>query len=54
MYNGCIGDMESLGVTESFKVKQQVVVSAAEAAEMLIRVDNIIKTVPRERKPDTY
>lgn len=54
MYNGAIGDMEALGVTESFKVKQQVVVSAAEAAEMLIRVDNIIKTVPRERKPDPY
>ena len=29
--------MKSLGVTESFKLKRQVVISATEAAEMIIR-----------------
>ncbi|TFJ84052.1 hypothetical protein NSK_004526 [Nannochloropsis salina CCMP1776] len=42
-------DMKSLGITESFKSKLQVLISAAEAAEMIIRVDDIIKSAPRER-----
>jgi T-complex protein 1 subunit beta len=29
--------MKSLGVTESYKLKRQVVLSASEAAEMIIR-----------------
>lgn len=29
--------MRKLGVTESYKLKRQVVVSASEAAEMIIR-----------------
>jgi T-complex protein 1 subunit beta len=37
MYNGGIGSMKKLGVTESFKLKQQVVISASEAAEMILR-----------------
>lgn len=49
---GEVGDMVTLGITESFKVKQQVLVSAVEAAEMLLRVDNIIKAAPRQRAPD--
>ena len=52
MEDGVVGDMEQLGVTESFKVKQQVVVSGAEAAEMILRVDDIIKQAPRQRAPD--
>ncbi|MGH0151103.1 UNVERIFIED_CONTAM: hypothetical protein FKN15_057867 [Acipenser sinensis] len=47
MVNGTIGDMVELGVTESFQVKRQVLLSAAEAAEMILRVDNIIKAAPR-------
>jgi len=42
-------DMKSLGITEAFKSKLQVLISAAEAAEMIIRVDDIIKSAPRER-----
>lgn len=34
---GDIGDMRELGITESFKLKRQVVVSASEAAEMILR-----------------
>ena len=44
---GSIGDMEILGITESFQVKRQVLLSAAEAAEVILRVDNIIKAAPR-------
>merc|ERR1711976_1034945 len=43
MEAGEIGDMSDLGITESFKVKQQFLLSASEAAEMILRVDNILK-----------
>ena len=52
MENGCVGDMAALGITESFKVKRQVVISGAEAAEMILRVDDIIRQAPRQRGPD--
>jgi len=44
---GDIGDMRALGITESFKVKHQILISAAEAAEMIVRVDDVIKCAPR-------
>ena len=47
-----MGKMDDLGITESFQVKRQVLVSGAEAAEMIIRVDNIIKSAPRQRPRD--
>ena len=47
-----IGNMKELGITESHHVKHQILVSASEAAEMLLRVDNIIKTAPRKREED--
>lgn len=47
MTRGTIGDMAELGITESFQVKRQVLLSAAEAAEMILRVDDIIKAAPR-------
>lgn len=50
MNNGEVGDMWALGVRESYKSKLQVLVSAAEAAEMILRVDDIIKCAPRERQ----
>lgn len=37
MEEGSIGSMKELGVTESYKLKRQVVLSATEAAEMIIR-----------------
>jgi T-complex protein 1 subunit beta len=37
MDNGAIASMRKLGVTESYKLKKQVVVSASEAAEMILR-----------------
>lgn len=50
MTNGTIGSMEELGVMESYKSKLQVLTSAAEAAEMILRVDDIIKSAPRRRE----
>lgn len=44
---GTIGDMRELGVVESYKLKKAVVSSASEAAEVLLRVDDIIKAKPR-------
>jgi T-complex protein 1 subunit beta len=41
-----------LGITESFLVKSSVVRSAAEAAEMILRVDDIIRSAPRARNND--
>ena len=37
MNEGSIGSMVQLGITESYKLKRQVVVSASEAAEMILR-----------------
>jgi len=49
MDKGTVGDMRELKITESFKSKLQVLVSGHEAAEMILRVDDIIKTAPRKR-----
>lgn len=50
LYEGHVDCMKSLGVTESFRAKEQSLMSASEAAEMILRVDNIIKCAPRERQ----
>lgn len=52
MERGAVACVRSLGITESWLVKSQVVRSAAEAAEMILRVDNIIKSAPRRREMD--
>lgn len=54
MYNGTIADMNELGVRESFKSKLQVLLSASEAAEMILRVDDVIKAAPRRREEMGY
>ncbi|CAJ0963516.1 unnamed protein product, partial [Mesorhabditis belari] len=50
--NGTVTDVVALGVIESFNVKMCMVSAAAEAAEQIIRVDNIIKNAPRQRTRD--
>jgi len=40
MFKGVVGSMKECGVTESYKLKRQVVLSASEAAEMILRVDD--------------
>jgi len=50
MFKGQVDDMAEMGVTECFRVKEQALVSATEAAEMILRVDEIIKCAPRKRE----
>jgi len=50
MEKGCIGNMKDLRIYESYKSKMQSMVSAHEAAEMILRVDEIIKCAPRQRR----
>eukprot|EP01069_Polyplicarium_translucidae_P000816 Polyplicarium_translucidae@DN1402_c0_g1_i1.p1 len=47
---GTVGDMRALGVMESYKSKLSQICAAAEAAEMIVRVDDIIRCAPRERR----
>ncbi|KAL4506818.1 hypothetical protein ABPG72_001239 [Tetrahymena utriculariae] len=49
MMNGEVADMEKLGVTECLRVKEQALLSASEAAELILRVDSIIRCAPRRR-----
>lgn len=50
MFTGQVGNMRELGVTECLRVKEQALVSATEAAEMILRVDDIVKCAPRKRE----
>ncbi|KAH0790273.1 T-complex protein 1 subunit beta [Histomonas meleagridis] len=45
-----VADVEKLGITESFKVKRQIVISATEAAEQILRVDEIVKCKPAPKQ----
>ncbi|CAJ1419303.1 unnamed protein product [Effrenium voratum] len=49
-FDGTVADMSQLGIMESFRSKMSQLCSAAEAAEMIIRVDDIIKNAPRQRE----
>lgn len=49
MNEGTIYDMNEFGITECLKVKEQALSSAAEAAEMILRVDEIVRCAPRKR-----
>merc|ERR1711939_711898 len=50
MNAGTVGNMQELGVLESFQSKLQSLLSASEAAEMIVRVDEIVKCAPRQRQ----
>lgn len=50
MFTGKVDCMQKLGVTECFRVKEQALNSATEAAEMILRVDNIVRCAPRQRQ----
>ena len=47
MDRGIVGCMEELGIYESMRVKEQALISATEAAEMILRVDEIVHCAPR-------
>ncbi|KAH7648186.1 TCP cpn60 chaperonin-related [Cryptosporidium bovis] len=44
------GDMKELGVIESYESKLSQICSATEAAEVILRVDDIIRCAPRQRQ----
>merc|ERR1712151_459468 len=50
MFDGKVDDMTKLGVTECLRVKEQALISATEAAEMILRVDDIVRCAPRQRQ----
>nr|WCZ58598.1 T-complex protein 1 subunit beta [Andalucia godoyi] len=50
MNRGAVGDMAAMGVVECAKVKKHAVQAAAEAAEMILRVDDILRAAPRQRQ----
>jgi len=50
MINGSIGNMRELRINESYKQKRHMLIAAAEAAEMILRVDDIVKCAPRQRQ----
>jgi len=47
---GDVGDMMQMGIYESYKSKLSQVCAASEAAEMIIRVDDVIRCAPRRRE----
>merc|ERR1712046_569524 len=47
---GSVQDMAELGIMESYRSKLSQLVAAAEAAEQIIRVDDIIRNAPRQRE----
>ncbi|QLH07253.1 thermosome subunit beta [Nitrosopumilus ureiphilus] len=40
--NGTVADFEKLGIMEPVKVKEQIIKSATETANMILRIDNIV------------
>lgn len=49
MNQGVVGDMKELGIYECYRVKEQALLSACEAAEMILRVDEVVTCAPRKR-----
>lgn len=49
MNEGKVADMKEYGITECLKVKESALLAASEAAEMILRVDEIIRCAPRKR-----
>jgi len=52
MTKGVIGDAAQMGITESLLVKAQMLSSAHEAAEQILRIDEVVKAPPRKRERD--
>merc|ERR1719265_567767 len=48
--NATVADMKQMGIFESYRSKSSSLCAAAEAAEQVIRVDDIIRNAPRQRE----
>lgn len=51
VYEGKIKDMKALGVIEPMKTKRQAISSASEAAEMILRIDDVIASRSKPQMP---
>jgi chaperonin GroEL (HSP60 family) len=40
--NGIVADIEKIDILEPIKVKEQVIKSATETANMILRIDNVV------------
>lgn len=49
VYRNAMGDMDKLGVIEPAKVKEQAIMSASEAAEIILRIDDMISSRGKSR-----
>lgn len=52
--NGIIGDIEKIDVLEPIKVKEQIIKSATETANMILRIDNVVaisRSSPQPQMP---
>lgn len=47
---GCVTDVMSIGITDTFAVKQQTLRTAIEAAAMLLRIDDIISGLSKRKQ----
>lgn len=45
-----VSDLEELGITESYQVKNQVLLSASSGCELVLRIDTNIQSAPRQRR----
>jgi len=52
-YTGEVSDMYQLGVVEPLKVKVQAILSATDAASLILRIDDVLASTkkPPERAP---
>ncbi|HHW16267.1 MAG TPA: thermosome subunit, partial [Methanothermobacter sp.] len=48
VFKGEVVDMKEAGVLEPHRVKRQAIQSAAEAAEMILRIDDVIAAAGEE------
>jgi chaperonin GroEL (HSP60 family) len=44
IFKNAIGDMNKLGVYEPLRIKEQAIYSASEAAEVILRIDDMISS----------
>ncbi|MCE7698649.1 MAG: thermosome subunit, partial [Methanobacterium paludis] len=52
VFKGEVRDMYKAGVIEPQRVKKQAIQSAAEAAEMILRIDDVIASTGAGKEPD--
>ena len=51
IFKNAVGDMSSNGVYEPMKIKRQAIDSASEAAEIILRIDDMISSRSKSRAP---